>query len=310
MSWRLRITQILFIGLALLTLTPWVNAPVALLGGVLFAQFLGNPFLVQSARVSSQVLKIAVIGLGFGLNIHSALQVGREGFWLTLASIFLIIGLGALLGRLLGMGKRLSYLLSSGTAICGGSAIVAIGPAVRATAQEMSVAFGVIFLLNAVALLLFPIIGHALDMDQYHFGMWSAIAIHDTSSVVGAASAYGDEALEIAITVKLSRALWIIPLAIVSVFLFKGGENKLRFPLFIVGFVVAMLASTWLDLPEWFTEGIIYASKASFSLCLFLIGSALTLNTVRAVGWRPLALGLILWVVCSSSSLGAVLYFL
>ena len=299
---------ILFILVALTTLTPWISAPVALVGGFLFVQFLGNPFPAESGKVSSYLLKASVVGLGFGMNVDSALRVGRDGFWLTLCSITLILVLGALVGKRLGMPSRVSHLLASGTAICGGSAIAAVGPAVRATAQEMSVALGVVFLLNAVALLLFPFVGHALNMDQYHFGMWCAIAIHDTSSVVGAASAYGQEALEVATTVKLARALWVIPLTVLSALMFKSGEGKIRVPLFIVGFVLAMLLNSWLPLPSWLTGGIVHAARSALALCLFLIGTALSLQTVRAVGWKPLALGLTLWIVCSLFSLPAVLY--
>lgn len=298
----------LFILVALATLTPWVSAPLALVGGFLFVQCLGNPFPSESKKVSSNLLKISVIGLGFGMNLESALRVGRDGFWLTLASITLILVLGTCLGKWLAMPRRVAHLVASGTAICGGSAIAAVGPAVRASAQEMSVALGVVFLLNAVALVVFPFIGHALNMDEYQFGMWCAIAIHDTSSVVGAASAYGQEALEVATTVKLARALWIIPVTLLSSLLFKSGESKVRVPLFIVGFVVAMLLNSWLPLPAWLTGGIIHAARASLSLCLFLIGTALSVQTIRLVGWQPMALGVALWVACSLFSLPAVLY--
>jgi len=300
--------KVLFLAAGLAALSPWVSAPVALMGGVMFVQFLGNPFPAQSRAVSSNLLKISVVGLGFGMQLESALRIGREGFWLTLGTITLILVLGTLAGRWLGMPRRVSHLLASGTAICGGSAIAAVGPAVRATAQEMSVALGVVFLLNAVALVLFPLVGHALGMDQYHFGMWCAIAIHDTSSVVGAASAYGQEALEVATTVKLARALWVIPLTVLSALLFKSGEGRVRVPLFIVGFVLAMLLNSWFPLPVWLTRAIVFAAKSSLALCLFLIGTALSLQTVRAVGWKPLGLGLTLWVVCSLVSLPAVLY--
>ena len=302
--------RLLFLIMAAATLTPWVSAPVALLGGFVFAQVFRCPYPDGSARVSSLLLKIAIVGLGFGMNLQSALKAGQDGFWLTLASICLILVLGVLAGRLLKMPQRVSWLVASGTAICGGSAIAAVGPAVRASAEEMSVALGVVFLLNAAALLLFPILGHALGLDQYHFGIWSAIAIHDTSSVVGAASAYGDEALQVATTVKLARALWIIPLTLLSLFLFrdKQGKRKLYLPLFIAGFIAAMLANTWLPLPAWFSGGVTAAAKSSLALCLFLIGSALNIGTLRAVGWQPLALGLTLWVVCSLFSLGAILY--
>ena len=300
--------RILFILAAAAAFTPYVSAPLALVGGCLFAQFLGNPFPAKSASTGSLLLKASVVGLGFGMTLESALRVGKDGFWLTLATISLILVLGALAGRRLGMPRRLSHLVASGTAICGGSAIAAVGPAVRATSQEMSVALGVVFLLNAVGLVLFPPLGHLLGMDEYHFGMWAALAIHDTSSVVGAASAYGPEALQVATTVKLARALWIIPLTIASALLFKNRGSKVRVPLFILGFVAAIACNTWLPLPEWLTGGIVYASRNALSVCLFLIGTSLTLETARKVGWQPLALGVTLWCACSVFSLLALLY--
>lgn len=305
---RQTLIQILFLIIAALCLTPWVNAPMALIAGFLFVQFLGNPFKKQTGKVSGFLLKASVVGLGFGMNFYSAIKVGADGFWLTLGTISLVLILGALVGRALKMSTKSSHLLASGTAICGGSAIAAVGPAVRASAQEMSVALAVVFMLNAVALIIFPIIGHALDMDQYHFGMWCAIAIHDTSSVVGAASAYGEEALAVATTVKLARALWILPLTIFSAIIFKNGEGKPRLPLFILFFILAMMANTWLPLPEILTSAIVTASRSGLVLSLFLIGTALSVQTIREVGVKPLALGLILWVACSAVSLPAVLW--
>lgn len=300
--------RILFILAGIAAFTPYVSAPVALVGGSLFAQFLGNPFPSKSASAGSFLLKASVVGLGFGMTLDSALRVSKDGFWLTFATISLILILGAVVGRVLGMPRRLSHLVASGTAICGGSAIAAVGPAVRATMQEMSVALGVVFLLNAVGLVLFPPLGRLLGMDEYHFGMWAALAIHDTSSVVGAASAYGPEALQVATTVKLARALWIIPLTIASALLFKSRESKVRVPLFIVGFILAMLCNTLLPLPGWLTSGIANVSRNALALCLFLMGTSLTLETARKVGWQPLALGVTLWCACSVFSLLALLH--
>lgn len=297
------LVRILFILAGIAAFTPYVSAPAALVGGSLFAHFLGNPFPSRTASAGSFLLKASVVGLGFGMTLESAWRVGKDGFWLTLAAISLILLLGAAAGRILGMPRRLSHLVASGTAICGGSAIAAVGPAIRATSREMSVALGVVFLLNAVGLVLFPPLGRFLGMDEYRFGMWAALAIHDTSSVVGAASAYGPEALQVATTVKLARALWIIPLTIASALAFKSRESAVRAPLFIAGFALAMLCNTWLPLPQWLTGGIVSVSRNALSLCLFLIGTSLTLETVRSVGWRPLALGVFLWAACSVISL-------
>ncbi len=305
---QLHFNKLFFILAAVGSLTPWVSAPLALIGGCLFAQFIGNPFPRQSAKVSSWLLKAAIIGLGFSMNLENALQAGRDGFWLTLVTIGLMLGLGALLGKMLGMPRRLSWLLASGTAICGGSAIAAVGPAVQANAKEMSVSLGVVFLLNALALLLFPVLGHLLNMDATHFGLWCAVAIHDTSSVVGAAATYGVDALQVATTVKLARALWIIPLTLVSALLFKSDNRKLRLPLFILGFVLVILLNSYFPVPQWFGDGVVVISRASLSLCLFLIGAALNFESVRAVGWKPLGLGLILWIVCILVSLPAILF--
>jgi Predicted membrane protein len=301
-------TRFLFILTGLATLTPWISTPVALISGCLFVQFLGNPFPGRSASAGSFLLKCSVVGLGFGMQIESALRVSKDGFWLTLASICLIFALSVVVGRWLGIPRRLTHLVASGTAICGGSAIAAVGPAVRASSQEMSLALGVVFLLNALALVLFPPLGHLLGMDEYQFGLWTAIAIHDTSSVVGAASAYGPEALQVATTVKLARALWIIPLTLISALLFKSREGKARVPVFILGFVAAMLFNSWVPLPVWLTGGIVQASRSVLSLCLFLMGTSLSLESVRRVGWQPLALGFALWCACSFFSLFAIVH--
>ena len=297
----------LFIIAAAACLTPWASAPLALIGGFAFAQMFGNPFARVTGKATGWLLKASVVGLGFGMNIHTALEVGREGLWLTAGSIVLVLILGYVIGGRLGMPRRVSHLIASGTAICGGSAIAAVGPAVRASAQEMSVALGVVFFLNAVALLVFPPIGHMLGLSQFQFGMWCAIAIHDTSSVVGAASAYGKEALLVAATVKLARALWIIPLSLLSAYFFKSRGTKITVPLFILFFILAMLANSWLPLPAAFTGGIVAASKASLVVCLFLIGASLSLETIRSVGWKPLALGLSLWAAIGALALFAVL---
>ncbi|MGH2643299.1 MAG: YeiH family protein, partial [Chitinophagaceae bacterium] len=202
--------KIAFVIVLVLCATPYINAPIALVLGFLFSCFIGHPFSQYNHKATNWLLKIAVVGLGFGMNFYSAMQVGKEGLKITFFSICAILILGIILGKILKINSKTVHLVSSGTAICGGSAIAAIAPVVQASEKDMSVALGTVFALNSIALILFPIIGHSLNLSQYQFGLWSAIAIQDTSSVVGAAASYGKEALSIATTVKLARALWII----------------------------------------------------------------------------------------------------
>jgi len=213
--------QVVFAGLLVFCLTPWASPPVALALGLVLAQTLGNPFATQTKKATAKLLQFSVVGLGFGMNAHAAVQAGREGILFTVVSIFGTLTLGYLVGKWLGLGRHVVHLISCGTAICGGSAIAAVGPVLRAKDEEMSVALGTVFVLNALALFAFPPIGHALAMTQNQFGLWCAIAIHDTSSVVGAAAAYGNQALEVATTVKLARALWIIPVSIGTALWFR-----------------------------------------------------------------------------------------
>ncbi len=214
---------------------------------------------------------------------------------------------GLLLGRFFHIERNLSILLTSGTAICGGSAIAAVAPAVDASEKEISVSLGVVFLLNAVALVLFPFLGNLLGLTQHQFGLWSAIAIHDTSSVVGAASAYGNEALEVATTVKLARALWIIPVSLLSAFLFKSKGKKISIPWFILFFILAMLANSYLPGVSTLAPAITTVSKAALVVTLFLIGAGLSVEKIKSVGWKPLILGVILWITVSVFSLLVIL---
>ena len=261
--------QLVFGLLLLFCLTPWASPPLALALGLLLAQTLGNPFPTQTKAYTAKLLQFSVIGLGFGMNVHAAAAAGREGLLFTVASILGTLTLGYFLGRGLGLARPLTHLISCGTAICGGSAIAAVGPVLRAKDEEMSMALGTVFVLNAVALFAFPPIGHLLHLTQSQFGLWCAIAIHDTSSVVGAAAAYGDQALQIATTVKLARALWIIPVALGTAVLFRQKGVKVKLPYFILGF----------------------------------IGAGLSVRAVKAVGVRPFLLGLLLWAVISTVSL-------
>lgn len=297
-----------FILCIVLCATPYLTAPVALVGGFLFTHFLGHPFAKLNHKATGMLLKVSVIGLGFGMNVHSALNIGREGLWLTIASITVLLTLGFLVGGWLKMPRRSSHLVASGTAICGGSAIAAVAPAVDASEKDISVSLGVVFLLNSVALVLFPVVGHLLGLSQHQFGMWSAIAIHDTSSVVGAASAYGTEALEVATTVKLARALWIIPVSLLSAILFRSKGKKISIPWFIGFFILAMLANSYLPQVGSFGGAIVSVSKAALVVTLFLIGAGLSVAKIREVGLRPLALGLVLWIVISVLSLLAILF--
>jgi uncharacterized integral membrane protein (TIGR00698 family) len=295
--------KVLFITVALLCVTPFISAPIALVLGFLMIQFVGNPYEETTKKLIHKLLQISVVGLGFGMNVNSALKAGKEGFIFTLVSIISVLVIGFLLTKILKIEKITGYLISAGTAICGGSAIAAIAPIVKAKPNQISVALAVIFTLNSIALLLFPLIGNMLHLSQHDFGLWSAIAIHDTSSVVGAASKYGTEALEVATTVKLARALWIIPLSLLSVTLFKNKESKIKIPWFIGFFILAMIVNTYVSFVQPIGPFIVSISKAGLTLTLFLIGAGLSLNVIKNVGTKPLLLAVLLWLFISIASL-------
>ena len=298
---RDQLYKALFILALIFCASSFVPAPAALVGGFLFTLFFGHPFSDLSRKATSLLLKISVVGLGFGMNATAAFKAGMDGLLLTVASLGLILVLGYLFGRWLKIPKKLSHLVACGTAICGGSAIAAVAPVVNANEKEVSMSLGVVFLLNSIALILFPFIGHFLGLTEYSFGLWSAIAIHDTSSVVGAAAAYGEEALMVATTVKLARALWIIPITFLSVFLFKGKGKKIVFPWFILFFVATMLFNSYFHLT--INAAIFKFSKSLLVATLFLIGSSLSIASIKEVGLKPLVLGVILWVIISVLSL-------
>ncbi|WP_345122514.1 YeiH family protein [Hymenobacter antarcticus] len=295
--------QVVFGLLLVFCLTPWASPPVALALGLVLAQVLGNPFAAQTKRLTAKLLQYSVVGLGFGMNAHAAMAAGKEGILFTVVSIFGTLILGYFVGKWLGLGRHVVHLISCGTAICGGSAIAAVGPVLRAKDEEMSVALGTVFVLNAIALFAFPPIGHALAMTQNQFGLWCAIAIHDTSSVVGAAAAYGDQALQVATTVKLARALWIIPISIGTAMLFKQQDVKVKLPYFIFGFILAMLVNTF-PLAPW----LVALAKIGLTVTLFFIGAGLSAAVLKAVGARPFVLGVVLWVVISTASLYVILH--
>ncbi|PZW39172.1 putative integral membrane protein (TIGR00698 family) [Mesonia algae] len=299
-----------FIIAAILCLTSFVSSPIALLMGFLLTNLLYNPFPNLSRQIVKWLLKLSVIGLGFGMDLNKSLEVGKEGLLLTIITISSTLILGYFIGKALKLDRVISYLIASGTAICGGSAIAAVSAVIKAKEKEISIALGVVFFLNALAIFVFPLLGHQLDLSQKDFGLWSAIAIHDTSSVVGAALAYGEEALDIAVTVKLSRALWIIPLSIFSMFLFKGKANSIKIPWFILLFVIAVIANSYLNLPDWMSFSIPQISKQLLILTLFLVGAGLTFTSIKESGAKPIILGVSLWVIISIVSLVYIMYFI
>ena len=301
------ITSVLFVILCLACLLPVVNPPIALAAGIVFAQFFQNPFQYKTQIGINWLLKLSVIGLGFGMNIDKALAAGKDGFLFTIISISLTIGLGILIGKIFKIDQKIAKLISSGTAICGGSAIAAISPIIKADAKQISIAIGSVFLLNSLALFLFPALGHYFNMSQHQFGIWSAIAIHDTSSVVGAAQVYGNEALEIATTVKLARALWILPVSVLFALNSNTKLNKIKIPYFIGLFILAIIANTYIPNIEFVAPGIVSVSKVGLTLVLFLIGSTLNYKSFIKVGIKPVILAVFIWIFISIVSLIGVL---
>ena len=287
------------------------NPALALVLGIVLSLTLGNPHAVKTAKAMKSLLQISVVGLGFGMNLQQVLQAGQTGFLFSLVSIVGTIALGMLLGRALKNNASISYLISVGTAICGGSAIAAVGPLIAASAEEMAAALGTVFLLNAAALIVFPVIGHWYHLGDETFGMWAAIAIHDTSSVVGAAAKYSDQALQVAVPVKLARALWIIPVAAATPWLFRhphGEGQKAKLPLFIFWFLLAAAARTYLPPLAEIANVLFELAKRGLSLTLFLIGAQLSRKTLQTVGLRPILQGVLLWCIVSCVSFAVLLH--
>lgn len=299
--------QLLFLALAVLSFSPLVSPPIALLFGILFVNIFGK--VLETDSFVKKLLQYSIVGLGFGINLNTAIEAGSQGFLFTVSTIALVMIFGLFLAKILKIDKTIAQLISAGTAICGGSAIAAVAPILKANNKQTSVALGIVFVLNAVALFIFPEIGHFFNLTQNQFGIWSAIAIHDTSSVVGAASKYGNEALQIATTVKLARALWIIPLAFL-ISIFTKSEGKIKIPYFIGFFILAILAGTYLPFLQNFNSIISEISRDTLKVALFLIGAGLSLQNLKNIGIKPLLLGIILWIFISSISLYAVLEFL
>lgn len=298
---------VVFAALLIFCVTPWASPPIALALGLALALTLGHPFASRNSKATKLLLQTSVVLLGFGMNLQKVVEAGRTGFVFTVVTIVGTLLLGFLLGRAMNISPTTSHLISSGTAICGGSAIAAVGPVVDATDEEMSVALGTVFILNSIALFIFPMIGHRLGMTQPQFGVWAAIAIHDTSSVVGAAAKYGADALQIATTVKLTRALWIVPVTLATAFFFKRKSAKLTIPWFILWFVVASVLRTYIAAPPEVWSTLTMLARIGLTITLFLIGAGLSRKSIAAVGARPLILGILLWIAISSVSLFAVL---
>ncbi len=286
---------------------PVISAPLALLCGLAFAFIFPNPYPKFNKKTSKYLLQVAVVCLGFNMNLQESLKSGSEGMLFTVVSVVGVMALGVLVGYWLHINRRTAYLISSGTAICGGSAIAAVGPVLKANENEMAVSLGVIFILNSLGLFIFPPLGHLFEMTQQQFGTWAAIAIHDTSSVVGAGEAYGEEALQTATLIKLTRALWIIPLAIATMFIFRDKTAKISIPWFIFIFVLAMVVNTYVALPAWFVSSMVWIAKRGMVVTLFLIGASLSIASIRSVGVKPLLQAVLLWIVISVSSLFVVL---
>lgn len=286
---------------------PTVSAPMALVAGITFGIVIGNPWGTVTSAWSRRLLQMSVVGLGFGMNLPELFKTGREAFLYTAISISFTMIAGYLLGRFFKTPARTSTLISFGTAICGGSAIAAMAPVIKAEAEETGVALATVFTLNSIALLLFPPMGHLLGMGERQFGLWSALAIHDTSSVVGATAAYGGLALAIGTTVKLTRALWIMPAALIAAWLTKS-EGKVTFPLFIIGFIAAATSRTMLPQFGQLWHPLNSIAKQSLVVTLFLIGSGLTREVLGRTGIRPLAQGITLWILVSVSSGIAIIF--
>ena len=309
--------KIVFILLFLGSFSGEFSPPIALFAGIIFGLALTNPFESKSRTTARILLQASVVALGFGMNLHEVLKAGRSGFIYTALGISFAMIVGIVLGKVLQVRGNSSLLITSGTAICGGSAIAAIGPVLNADDEEMAVSLGTVFILNSVALLIFPAIGNFLRLSQTQFGLWAALAIHDTSSVVGAAAKYGPESLVIATTVKLARALWIVPLALGITALMRSRFSKaekqvtetrtqgarIAFPWFILLFCFAAVANTYLPAPGHYTNFFFMMGRLGLTATLFLIGSGISRTTLKKVGWRPLLQGILLWIAVGVTSL-------
>ncbi|WP_021023945.1 YeiH family protein [Salinivibrio costicola] len=289
-------------------LTPWVTSPIALVLGFLLTSLGGVPSGLPLTKITKKLLAYSIVGLGFGIPLQEALAVTGDGIGLIIATITGTLVFGTILAKLIGLDRKTGHLIASGTAICGGSAIAAVSPAINADDEQIGLALGTVFVLNSLALFVFPMVGHALGLDQHTFGTWAAIAIHDTSSVVGAASAYGEQALTTATTLKLARALWIVPVAFVSALMFRSHAKKITIPFFIVFYCLAIGISDVFVQAQPIYDVIFAVAKQVLVVCLFLIGCSISIAQLRAAGPKPLFFGIALWVIISCSSLAWLLF--
>jgi uncharacterized integral membrane protein (TIGR00698 family) len=296
------VSRVIFILCLLVSASSFVSPPVALALGLLFGLTLPHPYGDLAKKSSKYLLQASVVGLGFGMNLHQVIQAGRHGFVYTMLGISFALLAGMGLGALLRVQRVPAFLISTGTAICGGSAIAAVGPITQASDEEMAIALGTVFVLNSVALLIFPSIGSGFKLTQSQFGLWAALAIHDTSSVVGAAAKYGTIALAIATTVKLARALWIVPLSVATAVV-RGAKAKIQWPWFIGFFCLAAVCNTYLPGGAHAYSLAVKFAKVGLTATLFLIGSGISVATIKRVGHRPLLQGIILWLLVSVGSL-------
>ena len=296
------VPKIIFVLALAVSFTGLLSPPVALTVGIVFGLSFPHPYINESRGIARTLLQSSVVALGFGMNLHEVLKAGRSGFIYTALGISFALLTGLALGRLLQVRGNSSFLITAGTAICGGSAIAAIGPILQADEEEMAVSLGTIFILNSVALLIFSPIGNALHLSQSQFGLWAALAIHDTSSVVGAATRYGAQALVIGTTVKLARALWIVPLALGTAAV-KHHRSRIQIPWFILFFIFAAVVNTYVRTLEHITPSLFTLGRLGLTATLFLIGSGISRGTLKTVGWRPLLLGVLLWLAVGITSL-------
>jgi uncharacterized integral membrane protein (TIGR00698 family) len=301
-----RASRILFFLGLILSASGFISTPFALLAGLIFGLTTQHPYPDESRRLAKLLLQASVVALGFGMDMHEVLHAGLSGFLYTAGSITLAMLIGMGLGYLFSVGKKAAFLISAGTAICGGSAIAAVGPIVHAGEEEMAMSLGAVFILNSVALFLFPLIGYALHMTQPQFGLWAALAIHDTSSVVGATAKYGVTALAIGTTIKLARALWIVPLSLITAITVKS-RARIQWPWFILLFCLAALMNSWMPAFHAAFGVLNHLGKIGLTVTLFLIGTGLSKETIRLVGVRPLLQGLILWIIVGTGSLALIL---
>jgi uncharacterized integral membrane protein (TIGR00698 family) len=296
---------VFFVGL-ICAASGFLSPPVALVAGLVFGLTFVHPYQVDSGELAKFLLKASVVALGFGMDLHEVLRAGRSGFVYTAAGITFAMVLGLLLGRLFKVERISAFLITAGTAICGGSAIAAVAPIVQASDEEIAVSMGTVFILNSVALLLFPLIGWALHLSQEQFGLWSALAIHDTSSVVGATARYGAVALIVGTTIKLARALWIVPLAIGTAAI-KKTKGQIQWPWFILFFCLAAVVNTYFPSLARFTASLSTLGRLGLTATLYLIGTSLSRATIKEVGIRPFLQGVVLWIIVGCVSLTLIL---